>query len=258
MKDFLSIMEELDGLYESDIENDVEETALEAEEPAIPAAEIPDDVAVEVPAEDEAPKQIALECVKCGAIIIKTEDEVVVDEETDLANVDDSCAYCDAAEGFKIAGIVVPYEDEEAADEDEIEIEDDEEVVSEALLEGKITDSIKKVATRLGADGATVMRGFAELISEVLPEKAGDALYDAAEYIENKATLKALMNGNEKVLNTLTVEDIEDLKQDIEEYKKARAAKKSDGEEDLEELLDVNLDLDARGFGGKGNDVSVL
>lgn len=236
MKDFLSIMEELDSLYESDIENDIEETALEAEEPAIPAAEMPDDVAVEVPAEDEAPKQIALECVKCGAIIIKTETEVQVDEATDLANVDDSCAYCDAAEGFKIAGIVVPYEDEEIVDEDEIEIEDDEEVVSEALLEGKITDSIKKLSTRLGADGATVVRSFAELISDLLPEKAGDALYDAAEYVENKAVLKALLNGNDKVLNTCTVEDIKELKQDIEDYKNRKNKEsEKESEKELEE-----------------------
>ena len=217
MKDFLSIMEELDGLYESDIENDVEETALEAEEPAIPAAEMPDDVAVEVPAEDEAPKQIALECVKCGAIIIKTEAEVQVDEETDLANVDDSCAYCDAAEGFKISGIVVPFEDE---DEDEIEIEDDEEVVSEALLEGKLMDNVKKVATRVGADLATIVRSFAE-ISNI------DALYDAAENFENKAVLKALQSGNEKVLNTCTKDDIEELAQEIADYKKAKADKKA-------------------------------
>ena len=250
MKDFLSIMEELDGLYESDIENDVEETALEAEEPAIPAAEMPDDVAVEVPAEDEAPKQIALECVKCGAIIIKTEAEVQVDEETDLANIDDSCAYCDAAEGFKIAGIVVPFEDE---DEDEIEIEDDEEVVSEALLEGKLMDNVKKVATRVGADLATIVRSFAE-ISNI------DALYDAAENFENKAVLKALQSGNEKVLNTCTKDDIEELAQEIADYKKAKADKKagktSKDDEELEELLDITVD--ARGFGGSGNDVSVL
>jgi hypothetical protein len=100
------------------------------------------------------------------------------------------------------------------------------------LTEGKIKDSLKKVATRLGADGATVMRGFAELISDLI---RNDALYDAAEYVENKAVLKALESGNEKVLNTCTKEDIEELKQDIEDYKKAKADKKA-GKADDEEL----------------------
>lgn len=101
------------------------------------------------------------------------------------------------------------------------------EACTEELTEGKIKDSLKKVATRLGADAATVIRSFAELIP------GDNAIYDMATHIENKAVLKALQSGNEKVLNSLTVEDIEELKQDIEEYEREKATKKT--EESLEE-----------------------
>ena len=197
---------------------------------------------------EEEPKQLVLECAKCGALVIKDESDVAVDEATDLANIEDECTFCEEKEGFKILGTFSPYvaEVEEPAET---------ELVEESLLtEGKIKDSIKKIATRLGADGATIVRSFAELISDLIKN---DTLYDAAEYVENKAVLKALESGNEKVLNSCTKEDIEDLKQDIEEYKKTKANKKAGkGEEDLDEFLDadINLSLD----GGEGNAVDVL
>jgi hypothetical protein len=63
------------------------------------------------------------------------------------------------------------------------------------------------------------------------------------------------MNGNEAVMKGTTKEDLEELAQDIEEYKKAKAGKKDEGE-DLEELLDANVNLSLDG--GEGNDVDVL
>ena len=100
----------------------------------------------------------------------------------------------------------------------------------ETLSESKILDNLKKVATRLGADAATIVRAFAE----VLP---GDQAYEAAVNAENKAVLKALQSGNERVLNTLTIDDIEELKQDIEDY----AAKKNSKQE-IDESCDKSLE----------------
>lgn len=251
MNNFVSVFEELTKLYESD-DFEAEIPAEEVPEEEIPVEDIPADETVA----DDVPKQLALECAKCGAIILKNEEDVKIDDETDLANVDDSCAFCEEAEGFKVVGAVIPYEGIVVTDD---EADDAAADVDVALTEGKIADSIKKVATRVGADAATILRCFAELGDNIT--RRDTKFYDFAEYIENKAVLKALMSGNEKVLNTLTKEDIEELKDDIAAYEKAKADKKAgkkDSDEDLEELLDVNLDLDARGFGGKGNDVSVL
>lgn len=257
MNNFVSVFEELNKLYEADeLEQDV------AVEDA--AAEVVD----EAPAA-EGPKQLVLECSKCGAVCVKLEDDVVIDEATDLANVEEECAGCEEAAGYKVLGELLPYaadgtegeaEDEgedfeesvdpeaaaqsaeseptpeaadEAADPGDPGSPADKEDISEELLEsvlteGKFMDNVKKVVTRVGADASTILRCFTEL-GEMVKNIGNDGEYkttklnDFMEYIENKAVLKALMNGNEEVLNGTTKEEIEELAQDIEEYKKAKA-----------------------------------
>jgi hypothetical protein len=81
----------LEGVKESLHEEDTEESVVE--EPT-----------------EEALKQVILECSKCGALAIKDEADVKVDEESDLANIDEACQYCEEAEGYKIIGVVAPYE----------------------------------------------------------------------------------------------------------------------------------------------------
>lgn len=237
---FQTIMEELDKLYEAEQREadrviklaEADEEVLVDDEPIVDdeTEEIVIEDEAEESSDEEAPAQIILACSGCGALVIKDETAVNIDDETDLANVDEECQYCEEAKGYTIVGAVAPYDGPVVAEEETEETEEEteevqDEDVTEALLEGKITDSIKKIGTRLGADAATCVRGLAELISDLIQN---DTLYDAAEYIENKAVLKALESGNETVLNTCTKEDIEELRQDIEEYKKAKADKKAD------------------------------
>jgi hypothetical protein len=150
---FQTILEELDKLYESDDqkveaeelveelpaeETHVEESLTEAadEEAAVeeeaeeePAFDEDEDPAEEVaPEEEPAAQRLILECSNCGALMIKDEADVVVDAESDLANVEEACQYCEEAAGYVITGVVAPYEAAEA----EIEIEDDAEVEPEA------------------------------------------------------------------------------------------------------------------------------
>ena len=258
MNNFVSVFEELSKLYEEDEtkvvaqETEVDDAAetKEAlnegaeEDEAVDVEEAPaDDVAedADAEAEEEEPKKLVLECSKCGAIICKDEADVAVDEETDLANVEEACGACEEAAGYKILGELHPYEAAEPVEED-LEAEDElsdpafHGALAEATLtEGKILDNIKKVASRVGADAATIVRCFAEL-GDIITKK-DTKFYEFAEYIENKAALNALMNGNEKVMNSLTKDDIEDLKADIAEYEKAKADGKAADDEDLEEGL---------------------
>ena len=250
MNNFVSVFEELSKLYEADeLEQDT-------------AAEVAADAEVsDAPAADE-PKQLVLECAKCGALVVKAEEDVVVDEATDLANVEEACASCEETAGFKVLGELLPYavaEDTADAEDDIVEESVDletptqtpdaepapsesesapskesdpepaitEELLESVLTEGKFMNNVKKVLTRVGADAATIGRSFAELGDEILNignkgEWKSSKLYDFMEYVENKAVLKALINGNETVLNTCTKEDIEDLAKDIEDYKKAK------------------------------------
>lgn len=113
------------------------------------------------------------------------------------------------------------------------------EQASKELVENKLVDGIKKVGTRLGADISTIARCFAEITGS-------DTLYDFMTHVENKAVLKALQSGNEKVLNTLTKEDIEELKQDIAEYEQAKKSGKrveeAYEENDEDDIIEIEND----------------
>lgn len=140
---FQTILEELDHIYEElpadvtirktanettetfdeTLTEDSDEVVLIDDEPAV-ADETADDAPVE-----EDPSQVVLECSKCGALVIKDEADVKVDEATDFANIEDVCQYCEEAAGYTIVGIVAPYEitenGEEAAESEEVPTEDE-------------------------------------------------------------------------------------------------------------------------------------
>ena len=153
MNNFISTFDELSKLYEEvnldeeakeeTVEETVEESctneelteSAEDEEIEIIDDEVPaEEVPAEEPVEEEEPKQVVLECSKCGALVIKDEADVVVDEESGLANTEDKCAFCEESEGFKTVGTFLPYESEENIDDaessEESEIEDTAEEIS--------------------------------------------------------------------------------------------------------------------------------
>ena len=152
---FISTFEELNKLYEEVIPEEdisvedapIEEACVKEEltEAADEEIEIVDDetpideVPEEESVEDDEPKQVVIECTKCGALVIKSEADIVVDEESGLVNVEDKCAFCEETEGYKIIGTMIPYEDAEVEETEVSEVEDtesadvDEEVFNEAV-----------------------------------------------------------------------------------------------------------------------------
>lgn len=153
---FNTILEELDKLYEEDevaVEEEVGSEEASVEE--VPAEEAP----AEEPVEEE-PKQLICECDKCGALVIKDEADIVIDEESDLVNVEDECQFCEEAKGFKIIGAVVPYEAavvepevEEAAEEAEDD-KDDEEL--EELLDFKVPINVQANGNNVSVGSASI------------------------------------------------------------------------------------------------------
>jgi hypothetical protein len=135
---FQTILEELDRLYEelpakeatkkeideveeSEVveacdkkslteEADDEEIEIVDDEDEAPEEE-PEEEVEEPEVEEEEARQLILECDNCGALVIRAEADVKVDEETDLANVGDVCAFCEESVGSKIVGVVAPYEE---------------------------------------------------------------------------------------------------------------------------------------------------
>ena len=108
-------------------------------------AEVPaDDEEIEII--DDEPKQVICECDKCGALVIKAEADIIVDEETDLANVEDECQFCEEAKGFKIVGVVAPYEPVDAT-EAEADVVDE---LDEGIFDR--TDDYKKLINKVFKD----------------------------------------------------------------------------------------------------------
>lgn len=100
--------------------------------------------------EDSYVGKVIIDCCVCHSLIYKAPDEVIIDEETDLANVDEECPYCHSTgDGYKVVGEVAPYnpvdndnvsveiEKKEDADSDEDGEADDEDDDKEEKKEKK-------------------------------------------------------------------------------------------------------------------------
>lgn len=142
---FISTFEELNKLYEEAAREDEVTEACSKKITEDAEEEIADEVAIdeepvveeEPEVEEVEPKKIIIGCAKCGALAIKDEADMIVDEESDLVNVEDKCAFCEETAGFEIIGTLLPYE---VAEDEEIEIVDDEVSEDEVVDEDEIID----------------------------------------------------------------------------------------------------------------------
>lgn len=166
MYNFISTFDELNKLYEEapkvvskvkkheEAKEPIEEAcakeelteAADNEEIEIVDDEAPvEEIAEEEPVGADEPRQVIMECSKCGALVIKDEADVVADEESDLVNIEDECQYCEEAEGYKIIGSVMPFEEsveEPVVEEEPVEEAIEDEVVEEGLLDIKTPATI--------------------------------------------------------------------------------------------------------------------
>lgn len=96
-----------------------------------------------------------LECEVCHSLIYKNKDEIKIDDESQLANIDEECPYCFSTNGYKIVGQVEPFKEESEDDDvdikvDDVEIhvdgdeEDSDEDENEANDEDEVNESLKE------------------------------------------------------------------------------------------------------------------
>lgn len=78
--------------------------------------------------------KVILDCNVCHTKCYEDKENVVIDEETQCANVDQECAYCHCMDGFKVVGQVAEYSDTPATEEP---IEDSE---ADSTLEESLTE----------------------------------------------------------------------------------------------------------------------
>ncbi|MBQ3422454.1 MAG: hypothetical protein IJH34_12510 [Romboutsia sp.] len=115
--------------------------------------EIPDEPIIDVTAEDEEDLadnyigKVILECTCCHSRIYKDEADVVIDEESELANIDEECPVCGTAMGYTVIGKIEKFDDdvdfEDADEEEEVELELEDNPAEEEPVES-LRDRIAK------------------------------------------------------------------------------------------------------------------
>lgn len=76
--------------------------------------------------EDSYIGKVILDCDVCHSKIYKDPSEVIIDDESSLANIDEECPYCYSTDGYKIIGEVASYDGASLEDDADEEDEDDE------------------------------------------------------------------------------------------------------------------------------------
>lgn len=89
--------------------------------------------------------KVILDCCVCHSKLYKDKEDVIIDDETDLANVGEECPFCYTNDGYYVIGQVAPFNDEEPEVEETEEevIETEEPVEEEEEIEESLDESIE-------------------------------------------------------------------------------------------------------------------
>lgn len=142
--DFLT--EEDFSLYNNDSIDDMGKLLAD---PGTPAQDVIDPEAeTEDELQDNYIGKVILHCPVCNSMVYKNLQDIVKDDVEELVNVGEECPYCYTSEGFKVIGIVSPFEegkDEEDEQEDEKEDSSEEEKVPEEHVDEELTEEFETV-----------------------------------------------------------------------------------------------------------------
>lgn len=142
--DFLT--EEDFSLYNTDSIDDMGQLLAD---PGTPAQDVIDPEAeTEDELQDTYIGKVILHCPVCNSMVYKKLEDIVKDDVEELVNVGEECPYCYTSEGFKVIGIVIPFEegkDEEDEKEDEKEDSSEEEKVPEEHVDEELTEEFETV-----------------------------------------------------------------------------------------------------------------
>lgn len=141
--------------------------------------------------EDSYIGKVILDCNVCHSKIYKDLSEVVIDDESSLANIDEECPYCYSTDGYKIIGEVASYDgasleddadeddedDEDEHDEDDAD-EDDEDSINEGILGKAVGGNL--VGSTVGAGLGTALGSVAGVPGMIAGGIAGSALGGSA------------------------------------------------------------------------------
>lgn len=78
-----------------------------------------------------------LDCCVCHSKVFKPASEIVVDEESQIANAGEECPYCFSVEGYKIVGEVKASSDEDTSEDEEVSESGEDTIQSESDVSAK-------------------------------------------------------------------------------------------------------------------------
>lgn len=127
----------------------------------------------EATTEDELEKdyvgKVILECGVCHSLNYENKDEIILDEDSELVNVEKECPFCHSTYGFKIIGEVADYH----TDEDNHDDADDD--LDEAAR------TLAKPLSKLGGTLGNVLNKHADELSKVTDARSALAFLDSIE-----------------------------------------------------------------------------
>ena len=136
-----------------------------------PASNIANVIDPEAETEDELQDtyigKVILHCPVCNSMIYKDMEDIVKDDVEELVNIGEECPYCYTSEGFKVIGVVSPFEETSEEEEQEYEEEDPAEEEKELTEEfEKVEVATENQKVTLGADDDGKLTIEAEPVEE--------------------------------------------------------------------------------------------
>ena len=222
--------------------------------------------------------QVILGCDVCNSMIYKAPEEVIIDEESHMANVGECCPYCFETDGFKVIGKVAPFEEvsvEVAGGEGEptvkvdgkdVSVEDAPEAVEEEIeaeqkypVQSPIAESVEepleeaKVEEKL-SNREKLLRAFPELnFDRPVRESVQEALTEGMEDIsittdDQVIKVKATPRADKETIEPITEPELEKAQEEaapIEATTEETSAEEAENNE--EELVDLE-EIDSESF----------
>lgn len=125
-----------------------------------PASNIANVIDPEAETEDELEDtyigKVILHCPVCNSMIYKDLEDIVKDDVEKLVNIGEECPYCYTSEGFKVIGIVSPFEEtseEEEQEDEEEDLAEEEKELTEEFETVEVATKNQKVTLDADDDG---------------------------------------------------------------------------------------------------------
>lgn len=125
-----------------------------------PASNIANVIDPEAETEDELQDtyigKVILHCPVCNSMIYKDLEDIVKDDVEELVNIGEECPYCYTSEGFKVIGVVSPFEEtseEEEQEDEEEDPADEEKELTEEFETVEVATKNQKVTLDADDDG---------------------------------------------------------------------------------------------------------